>query len=191
MLRCCVLLVVACDAGSPPKSPAPELPPTPVVKAQVAAVPDPWAVPPPPATHHKHGVRRVDLVKADLGKLELPKHGIVFKSWGLGGDGTFVLDSDANTSRMISNLMGKPPTDRRRTLSPAVVKMAMTTAFTAWDEEPTGPMPSATDVREDLYILDGDEAFYLSGYPIAIGGESGRPRAAALLEVLDKLAPES
>ena len=190
MVRWLVLLLVACDAGAPPK-PAPQpVPPAPNV--HVAAVPDPWVVPPPPPAplRHKHGLRTVDLAKPDLGNVELPKHGAVLKSWGLEGDSTIILDSDAGTIHEIANLMDKKPYDRKLAITPVVVTRAMTALNAAWDEDQNGDMPSATDIREDLYILDGDDAFYVSGYPIGAYGVTGRPAAARAIELLVRLTPD-
>jgi len=188
MVRWLVLLVVACDAGSPPKPPPKPEAVAPRPQVQVAAAPDPWVVPPTPP-RHKHAVRTADLTKPDLG-VELPKHGVVVKSWGLGGDSTLILDSDAKTIRELANLMGKAPTDHRRTITPSRVAQVIDVADRAWDEDPNGDMPQATDVREDLYVIDGDEAFYLSGYPIGADQGKGRPAAARALEVLFALAPD-
>jgi hypothetical protein len=190
MLRWWLLLLVACDAGGKPKpAPAPPLAPSPGAK--------PVPAPPPVdaqaaviASRHKHSIRTVDLTKPDLGAITLPKHGIVLKTWGLGGDDTLVLDSDVGVIRQISNLMGKGHADHRLIVAPARVKATMATAYAAWDEEPNGKMPEATDVREDLYILDDDEAFYLSGYPIGAYGKQGRPLAEKALTAMFALAPD-
>ena len=188
MVRWLVLLLVACDAGQPAKPPPKPEAVAPIPKVQVAAVPDPWVVPAATA-RHRHAVRTADLTKPDLG-VALPAHGVVVKTWGLGGDSTLILDSDANTIRELASLMGKAPTDHRRMLTPSRVAQIMNVAERAWDEEPNGDMPQATDVREDLYVIDGDEAFYLSGYPIGAYQGKGRPAAARALEVLFALAPD-
>ena len=184
-----VVALVACDAGAPPK-PAPKPAPKPD-PLRAAAAPVVVTPPPPPVARHKHVILTQDLSKPDLDLAKLPNHGVVLKTWGLGGDSTLVLDSDDGTIREISNLMGKPPTDRRRTLQRIMINKAMFAAAAAWDEEPNGEMPRATDVREDLYVLDGDEAFYLSGYPIGANGTKGRPLAEKALAVLFQLAPSS
>ena len=50
-------------------------------------------------------------------------------------------------------------------------------------------MQAATDVREDLFILDGDEAFYVSAHPIsAEAGATGRPAASLLLSAVYRAA---
>ena len=189
MLRWTLVLLVACDAGAPPK-PAPKPAPKPDTPRTAAAPPIVTPPPaPPPAARHKHVILTADLSKPDLDLATLPKHGIVLKTWGLGGDGTLVLDSDAGTIREIANWMGKPHTDHRRTLQRIMIDKAMQAAYAAWDEEPNGEMPTATDVREDLYVLDDDEAFYLSGYPIGADGTKGRPRAARATELIYALAP--
>src|SRR3569832_1846729 len=178
MLRWCVLFAVACDVGASHRAPPPPPPtPAPPAKPQVASVPDAWAVPPTVTPRHKHAVRTADLAKPDLGKIALPSHGVVLKTWGLGGEDTLILDSDAGTIRELEDVLGKPLADHRVVVAPAKITRTMAAAYAAWDEDQNGAMPDATDVREDLYILDGDEAFYLTGRPGGAGGARGRPAA--------------
>ncbi|HEY6036676.1 MAG TPA: hypothetical protein VIV58_20505 [Kofleriaceae bacterium] len=184
-MRWLLVVLVACDAGSPPKPPRTQDRVIVAPAAKVAAAPDPWVV---PTTRHKHAVRTADLSKPDLG-VDLPSHGVVVKTWGLGGDSTLILDSEAGTIRELANLMDKRPTDHRRTVTWPRISQAMAAAYAAWDEEPNGEMPIGTDVREDLYVLDGDEAFYLFGHPIGADGSKGRPAAARALELIFALAP--
>ncbi|HET9987488.1 MAG TPA: hypothetical protein VFQ65_03190, partial [Kofleriaceae bacterium] len=126
-----VVALVACDAGAPPKPK-----PTPKPDTPRAAPVVPVVTPPPPrAARHEHVILTADLAKPDLDLAQLPTHGVVLKTWGLGGDDTLVLDSDAGTMRQISNLMGKTHSDRRRIVAPAKVKATMAAAFAAWDEE--------------------------------------------------------
>jgi hypothetical protein len=50
-------------------------------------------------------------------------------------------------------------------------------------------MAEATDVREDLYVLDGNDAFYLLGTPIhALARPTGRPAAARAVAALYRVA---
>lgn len=144
----------------------------------------------PPPPRHPHAILRKDLATPDL-RLpdgDLPKHGIVFKSWGMGGDSTLVVDHDTGRVRQIWNLVGRNHVDRTYDGDPAKLQAAMSAANAAWAETPNGDMPTATDVREDLYVFDDDEVFYLSGHPIGADGAKGRPLAAAALAALSPLA---
>ncbi len=128
---------------------------------------------------------RKDLATPHTDPAALPQHGVVVHSWGMGGDELIVVDSDDSTIRVADNLMNKKPSDRTRKLDETKLEALMTFAFAAWHEDPTGPTPEATDIREDLIILDGDEAFYLMGHPISsLGGGTGRPAAARVMEAM-------
>jgi hypothetical protein len=184
MLRWTLIVLAACDAGTAAKpAPKPEPPRT-------AVAPPVHVASAPPPARHKHGFLTVDLSKPDLGDITLPKHGVVIKTWGMGGDGTLILDRDAGTLRELTHWRGKPPGDHRRTITTTLLDRAMARAYAAWDEEPNGEMPVATDVREDLYVLDDDEAFYLSGFPIGANGTQGRPAAAQAMAEIYALAPD-
>jgi hypothetical protein len=139
-----------------------------------------------PKPRHAHAIARrgLGLPDLELADKDLPKHGVILKSWGLGGDSTLVVDRDAGTVRAITNLVGQGHKDRTRKLAPAKLEAVMTAANAAWGETPNGEMPDATDVREDLYVFDDDEAFYLSGHPIGAYGGKGRPLAQVALEAL-------
>ena len=129
----------------------------------------------PPPPKHKHAVDRSTLQTPGT-TARLPLHGVAVHVWGLGGDQTIVIDSDKATVRQISNLMGKPPRDDMYEGNGKQIDQIMQLAFAAWDEDGS-EMPMAPDIREDLYVLDGDEAFFLSGHPIAANGKIGRPLA--------------
>jgi hypothetical protein len=46
-------------------------------------------------------------------------------------------------------------------------------------------MAEWTDIREDLYVVDGDEGFLLTGYPInASGSPTGRPAASSAVHAI-------
>jgi len=158
-----------------------------------AVGPAPAPAPPPspaPATHHPNGIERKALVTPHTDQSLLPVHGVVVHAWGLRGDSLIAIDSDANTLRKVEHLLGEKPRDRTRKLDKRAVEILMAAALEAWDETATGPTPSATDVREDLIVLDGDEAFYLSGKPIhTLGSEAtGRPAAARALAAIYRAA---
>jgi hypothetical protein len=133
-----------------------------------------------PTTRHKHSIAR-DM----LGDTPLPLHGIVVRTWGLSGDSMEVIDRDASTIRIVENLMGKKPSDRTRTLDGKQLAELMDLGMAAWDEEMQGVMHVVPDVREDLYVLDGDEGFYLSGLPITA---AGRPAAAKVVAAVYRAA---
>lgn len=115
------------------------------------------------------------LPTADLPK-PLPLHGVVVRRWGLGGDETILVDSDKTTIREVANLMGKPPRDDTYKGDPKQIDQIMQLGLAAWKEDGS-EMPTAPDVREDLYVLDGFEGFFTSGHPIAANGKTGRPVA--------------
>jgi len=131
-------------------------------------------MPPEPTARHKHSIARDSLPSSSL-----PLHGLVVHSWGLGGDAMEVIDSDAYTLRVVANVMGKHPSDRTTKLDPTQVSDLMKLGVAAWDEEMQGVMHVAPDVREDLYVLDGDEAFYVSGHPITADGRPAAAKAVA------------
>ena len=142
--------------------------------------------PPPPPPKHMHSIARSSLPTADT-PARLPLHGVAVHSWGLGGDETVVVDSDKTTVRVLSNLMGKPPRDDTYKGNAEQIEQMMKLAVAAWNEDGS-EMPTATDVREDLYVLDGDEAFFLSGHPIAANGKTGRPAAVKAVDAVFRAA---
>jgi hypothetical protein len=147
---------------------------------------DPPPAAAPPTTRHAHAIDRRILATPHTDAAVLPQHGVVVHVWGLGGDSLIVIDQDASTMRTVRNLMGKPRTDKKRKLDAKQLAGLMQVSFDAWHEDATGPTPSATDVREDLIVLDGDEVFYLSGYPIStfIDEDTGRPAAAKAMAAI-------
>jgi hypothetical protein len=139
--------------------------------------------PPLPAvTSHRHPHA---LARDKLGTTEpLPVHGLVVHRWDLTGGQTITIDSDSNTLRVVAS--GKPPVTRKQ--ASKHVHDLMDLAFAAWHED-AAAMQAATDVREDLYIVDGDEAFYVSGHPIsAESGMTGRPAASLLMTAVYRAA---
>lgn len=132
-------------------------------------------LPPEPTTGHKHSIAR----NALPGDTPMPLHGLVVHSWGLAGDSMEVIDRDAGTLRVVANLMGKQPSDRTTKLDAKQLGEIMDLGMAAWDEEMQSVMHVAPDVREDLYVLDGDEAFYVSGHPITADGRPGAAKTVA------------
>jgi len=152
------------------------------------------AIEPRRDSHHKHAVRTTELKTPDTDASVRPKHGAIVHTWGIATDILIVIDFDASTVRVKRDEdMRQPPIhdDQTQKLTTDQLTTARTAAFAAWHEDATGPTPQATDIREDLIVIDGDEAFYLSGYPIttSIPDElTGRPAAAKTMAVLYGLA---
>ena len=117
-------------------------------------------------------------------KVKLPVHGLVLQVSGLSGESRMTLDLDATTLRLDTDVIGERKTTRQRKISPYESEKLMWFAEAAWRELPSGPVESATDIGEDLYILDGDDAFFISGSPLRSLGHPDRPAAAALVAAL-------
>jgi len=148
------------------------------------------AVAPKPVFRNTHAIARKDLVTPHTDPALLPLHGVVAHAWGMNGDTLIAIDSDKSTVHVVSTIMSKKPVDKMFEAKFEKVDAVMKLALMAWHENPTGEMPSATDIREDLIVLDGDEAFYLSGHPISSHGmETGRPHASEAITAIYKLAP--
>src|SRR5450432_85379 len=109
---------------------------------------------PAPATRHKHSIASNSL---GSNSPPFPLHGILVHSWGIAGDSTEVIDRDASTIRVVQNVMGKKPSDRTTKLDAKQLAELMELGMAAWDEEMQTVMHVVPDVREDLYVLDGDE----------------------------------
>ena len=135
-----------------------------------------------PTHRHGHAVARATLTMPDV-PTTMPQHGLVVHEWSPEIDMTIVIDADQSTSRVLAN--GK---DTTRKAAPKQISDLMHLAFAAWNEDGAA-MQAPTEVREDLYILDGDEAFYLSGHPIsAEAGKTGRPAASLLMSAVYRAA---
>jgi len=140
------------------------------------------SLPVAPTHRHGHAVARATLTMPDV-PTTMPQHGLVVHEWSPEIDMTIVIDADQSTSRVIAN--GK---DTTRKPAPKQVSDLMHLAFAAWNED-GAVMQAPTEVREDLYILDDDEAFYLSGHPIsAEAGKTGRPAASLLMTAVYRFA---
>lgn len=120
--------------------------------------------------------------------IALPMRGIVVKASGIGGAYELVsLDSDARTLHVIVH--GDQPLDTTLTLEAAQLHRLDDLATRAWAEVQHGAMLEASDIVEDLYIVDHDDAFHLRGFPIhEPGAATGRPVAAELVGVMFELA---
>jgi len=171
------LLVAACDAGQV-KAPEVKTPDVAVARSLLL---------PAPGSHHVNAVARDQLMTPGTDPGVLPARGVVVHTWGLAGDTLIVVDRDARTLHLVENTIHQKDNDYTRSLAPSPFGRVIATAFDAWHETGAGPMPSATDIREDLIVLDGEEAFYLSGHPIStlVGGEpTGRPAAARAMAAI-------
>jgi hypothetical protein len=174
MARLLVLaaLVAGCTKAEPTPPPAP--PPAPAI----APRPEP---PPPPAPSPRRDTRARSKLAAGV---KLPAHGMFIHVWGLTGESRLTLDLDTTTLRLDTDMMDEGKKTRQRKVSPEESGKLMALAEAAWRETPVGPVETATDIREDLYVLDGDAAFYLSGYPLRSLGHPDRPAAAALMAAI-------
>jgi hypothetical protein len=144
-------------------------------------------LPTAPVHRHAHTIDRATLQPFDT-QTPLPLHGLVVHRWDLAGDETIVIDSDLHTLRDVTNTAGKKPSDVTSKHDAKQLTDVMHLAFAAWNED-AAAMQAATDVREDLYVLDGDEAFYVSGHPIsAEAGATGRPAASLLMTAVYRVA---
>jgi hypothetical protein len=144
-------------------------------------------LPTPPEHKHSHAIDRATLQTSDT-QTPLPLHGLVVHRWDLAGDETIVIDSDQSTLRVVSNAIGKKQSDVTSKHDAKQLTDVMHLAVAAWHEDGAA-MQAATDVREDLYVLDGDEAFYVSGHPIsAEAGQTGRPAASLLMTAVYRVA---
>jgi hypothetical protein len=132
---------------------------------------------------HLHSISR-DAIQTDSWA-PMPKHGLMVRAWGLGGESVITIDSDAGTLQITRRTNSEHATDTTTKIEPAKIRSLMDLGVAAWDEEMQGVMHVAPDVREDLYVLDGDEAFYLSGHPITA---DGHPAAAKAVAAMFKLA---
>jgi hypothetical protein len=145
--------------------------------------------------HHRHAVKTAELKTPDTAEAVRPKHGAIVHTWGIATDILIVIDFDASTLRVKrdEDMLEKPiHDDRTTTLDSAKITAVKAAAFAAWHEDATGPTPQATDIREDLIVIDGDEGFYLSGYPISTSipeEKTGRPAAAKAMEAIYALSP--
>jgi hypothetical protein len=147
---------------------------------------------------HPHSERRskLDSLHTFIDIRALPRRGIAVRVSGLGGDSEIIIDADTSTIRERRRCHGltssscqsaqKKTSDTTRTLSAAQLEKLMKLADAAWREEPTGPMSEATDIREDLIVVDNDEFFFLSGFPISVfgGAKTGRPAASDALRAI-------
>lgn len=114
---------------------------------------------------------------------------MVLQVWGLTGDSRLTLDVDATTLRLATDIMGEGKKTRQRKASPEEMAGLMALGEAAWRETPSGEPEGATDIREDLYVLDGDDVFYLSGRPLRSLGHPDRPAAAAVVATLGAVKP--
>ena len=151
----------------------------------VAAAAQPLLVPPlPVALNHRHGhaIDRATLSTAAIPGTP-PVHGLVVRQLTTTSDQWIVIDADRNELRLIAN--GK---ETKRDVNPQAVLDLVHLAAFAWNEEGAA-MQVATDVREDLYVFDADEAFYLSGHPLsAEAAQTGRPAASQLMTAVYRFA---
>jgi len=140
-------------------------------------------------------VKTTELKTPDTDASVRPAHGVIVHTWGIATEILIVIDFDASTLRVkrVEDMRQPPIHDDQTTkIDSATVDVMKKAAFAAWHEDATGPTPQATDSREDLIVIDGDEGFYLSGYPITTSipeEHTGRPAAAKAMEAIYALSP--
>ncbi len=138
--------------------------------------------PPAPPAGPAPTTRRTDLDLSLRRGEALPRHGVTLQVFGMAGDYILTIDFDARTARSVetNTMLGDvPPTVKQFTLTPAQVAAFREASQSAKAVSPIPEPPHATDVREDLTVLDGDEVFYLMGHPI--GGSDDYPNAIGAL----------
>lgn len=114
---------------------------------------------------------------------KLPVHGVMIFQGYIGHHTFITVDADASTLRVWSIEWGSSPVrrDSSRALAPGELSKLLELANAAWREDPVGPMLTVPDIVEELFVVDGDEGFYLAGEPIR---DSGRPAAARAVDAL-------
>ena len=93
------------------------------------------------------------------------------------------LDVDTTTLRRYTERMGEKTTQERK-VSPEEIQRLMALGEAAWRETPSGERALENDNREVLYVVDGDDAFFLLGNPLHNTSHIDRPAAAAVVEAL-------
>lgn len=166
---------VGCDISHAPA-------PTPGVKVppQAVAPPADPAPPPAPAPRHPHATPRASIQMLGIAMPAFDR-GVVVQMWGIAGDTSVTLDRDARVLTRTSRTMQDGRKQWSRTLTEADAERLYAAAIAAWHEQPRGPMATATDVSEDLYVFDGDEAFHVHGAPIDAAGRPAAAQAAAVM----------
>jgi hypothetical protein len=145
------LAVCACEAGAPPVE-----------------------VPAPVKAARPHTIPR-----AQLPPIDLPVRAIRFDHWE--GDYSltrFTLDEDARTLHAFEGYVNAR--DKVLELEPSTVASLVALGNAAWREVPSAPITPPEGVREELYIVDRDDAFVLRGYPTF----ADRPQASDLVLAL-------
>ncbi len=174
-------LVTACTKAEPTPAPAPPLAPAPAIAPRPVA-PPPAPAPPSPPSQRRNTILRTKLAAGGM----QPIHGLVLGFSGVGGHSRLTLDLATATLRRDRQFAGESKTQQRK-VSPYESSQLMALAEAAWREIPAGKPEFITDSREDLYILDGDEAFHVIGNPLEDLGHTNRPAAAALVKRLSEI----
>jgi len=96
--------------------------------------------------------------------LPLPKHGLFWEHWGLGGNLAIVIDRDSH--ELSTRAKRLDPEDKRfkpfkKTLAATDVDALWQLAETAWQADPPG-FERVTDYREDVIVLDDDQVMIVT-----------------------------
>jgi hypothetical protein len=131
-----------------------------------------------------HSVPRAD-VDTDPATLWLPQHGVMFRVSGMTGLTRTTIDFDTRQWRREQSKEWRTETRDEKVLAGEQIDRVRAAAFAAWDEVPRGEQHDPFDIAEHLLVLDGDVAFDVDRFI----SEDHRPRAAALLTLLQTLDP--
>ncbi len=164
-----VLVVGVAGCGPSEPTPSPGLPPAPVN-----------------ALPRRNTTTRAKLDTGD----KLPAHGMVLAYRGFSNGSRLTLDADAGTLRLEKDSMGKVE-PREREVSREEISEIMALGEAAWREIPSGTPQVYNDYRQELYVLDGEDAFWVVGNPLEDqhGAPVDRPAASAAVTRLNKAAP--
>jgi hypothetical protein len=101
----------------------------------------------------------------DVLPIKLPHHALYAAGYGLGGESSITIDLDAGTVHTVVDTM-KKKSDTTRKLTDAERAALVGLEVAAWTDGPGDEKLHATDVRQDVAIASGDDAFYRVGYPL-------------------------
>jgi hypothetical protein len=154
--------------------------------APAPAPPPPPAPAPPTGPRWPHAMACGSWAYRGDHKDPLPAHGVALHVWSMGGESVTTVDRDAH--KLTSWFTPSGPAHPRkitRKLTDAQVDLLALLGDAAGNEVAHGEPPQATDLRQDLYYVDGADCFVVSN---SIFDEVWRPTAGRLARAVDKLA---